>query len=411
MHILLVDLIIGDHSIPYASSIKQQLESKDAVSGVDFLTLAGNDRVNIENYFTQNSVYFIQHDYADATPGYFDPIVGSFHKMIEFIRQRSYDVVHILQIDNVLIESSIALESTDDLPPIVAQVNGAFFGQKRSKWLSDIYKPLSKMLSSPLRSMLKPALIRSKSKRLANEVSLYNCMRDNLFQHLLVHTDSAKEYFLDLGNQMTPISIVPEPPTVESPEISKQDARRKISIDQEETVLLFFGALRGEKGIYRLLRALKKYNGPKFTLVVAGPEASVTEDQLEKVNKESRPSMLIDIGYIYDSESYFIASDGVICPYSEGFGVERTSHVLQEAIKSRRPVICPSFGTFKHRLKNYDLGIDYSPNTAEALNNAIRDFVNNPEQWYSSDDMRKFSSKHSFKRLSCSLIHIYQDLS
>jgi glycosyltransferase involved in cell wall biosynthesis len=122
------------------------------------------------------------------------------------------------------------------------------------------------------------------------------------------------------------------------------------------------------------------------------------------------PSLSLDIRYIYDSEPYFIASDGVICPYLEEFGEERTSHVLQEAIQLKRPVICPSFGTFESRLNKYNIGLLYTPNTAEALSEAICEFVSAPEHNYSAEDMREFSNHHSFQNLSEQLVEIYEDV-
>ena len=118
MEILLVDLITGDHSIPYANGVKQNLETKENISNVDFLTLDEGDRLDMDNYFSQNDgIYFIQHDHEGGSPGYNDPIIDAFEKMVDFIKQDSYDVVHILQVDNVLLAAPLARLGRSGAPP------------------------------------------------------------------------------------------------------------------------------------------------------------------------------------------------------------------------------------------------------------------------------------------------------
>jgi glycosyltransferase involved in cell wall biosynthesis len=235
-----------------------------------------------------------------------------------------------------------------------------------------------------------------------------------VFDRLLVHTQAAKKYVSRLYTNTAPITVVPESPTVHPPDFSQEIARRRIGLDSQGTVLLFFGGLREEKGVHRLLESLRRYEGTEFTLLIAGPEESATEEDIQAIKKIKTiensivPSIALDIRYIYDSEQYFVASDGVLCPYLDEFGEERTSHVFQEAIRLQRPVICPSFGSFESRLNSYNIGILYSPNTAKALNRAINEFVENPEQFYSTDDMDRFCKKHSFENLCSVLLEVYK---
>ena len=407
MDVLLVDLILGDHSIPFASNVKQELEARDSVSNVDFLTLEPDER--LDKYFDlMQDVYFLEQDNG---AGYGTPIVNSFMKMVEFIQQRSYTVVHLLQVDNLLVESVIVLPDVRGLPPIVAQINGAFFGRNQTKRAPVVYKSVSQLLSSPLSRMIEAGLVWNKSSALVGDIAMYRCIQSGVFDQLLVHTDAAKEYLLELSTYIPSIKVVPEPSTVNPPEYSKETARQRLGLDSSETVLLFFGGLREEKGIYQLIKSLQQYDGPEFTLLIAGPEKTATEKEIREIEDIIVPSLLIDIRYIYDSEQYFIASDGVLCPYLDDFGKERTSHVFQEALKLQRPVICPSFGSFESRLNSNKLGVLYTPNTVEALTKAIRRFVEDPEQWYSTEDMTSMCREHSFENLCSILLEVYQDVS
>lgn len=415
MNILLIDLILGDHSIPFASNIKQGLETRDGISNVDFLTLEPDER--IENYFTPgNDIYYLRQNHVlpDGSAEYSTSIINEFVEMVNFINQRCYDAIHFLQIDNLLLESAIVLPDTSGLPPTVAHINGAFFGffdGDRHKITSTFCQYASKLLSSPLDWVVETILAWNKLSALVCDISLQRCVQSGVFDQFLVHTNAAKEYILESFPSTTPISIVPEPSTVEPPDISQEMARQKLGLESKETVLLFFGGLRQEKGIYQLLESMQQYAGPEFTLLIAGPEKSINKKEILEIKNNIAPSLSLHIRYIYDSEQYFIASDGVLCPYLETFGVERTSHVFQEAIRLQRPVICPRFGSFESRLNNYNLGMLYAPNTAEALTKAVHNFVQNPEQWYSSGDMIRFYEKHSFENLCSTLLKIYQRVS
>lgn len=411
MDVLLVDLILGSHSVSYASNIKQELEERQEITRVDFLTLTNDDRLD-EYFDSLEDVYFIDESEGCEDVGYGTPIVDYFRDLVEFMQKQSYDVIHILQIDNVLIESAIIISNiVGSLPPIIAQINGAFFSGTRNARASSVYRHISRLLSSPLGPIVRALLVKKKSNNLVSEFALYSCIQNRIFSHLLVHTSAAKEYVSNICSCTTPVTVVPEPSTVDDSPFSKQVARQQIGINTREPTLLFFGGLRYEKGINQLLQAMEYYNGPHFTLLIAGPENGVTKQDLQELKDSISPSLSMNIGYIYDSEKYFIAADGVLCPYLDKFGSERTSHVFQEAIRLNRPVIAPSFGTFESRLSEYNLGILYSPNTPQALNEAIIDFINNPKQRYSSKDMAEFAEKHSFENLCSSLVDIYYEVS
>ncbi len=377
------------------------------ITRVDFLTLAQDDRLN--KYFrSMSDIHILDEDRRSADVGYTDTVVDYFREMIEFIRDQSYDIVHILQIDNVLIESAIVLkDSVSDLSPIIAQINGSYFGNTPDGQITEFHKLVSKLLSSPLSPVIETWLNKKKSSSTITELSLHSCLNEELFSHLLVHTSAAREYLLNLTSHSIPVTLVPEPSTVNDPGFSKREARQRVGLDTEDPVLLFFGGLREEKGIGRLLQALKTYNGRDFTLLVAGPEETVTREVLQEAKSDIALPISTDIRYINSSEQYFIASDGVICPYLDEFGERRTSHVLQEAIRLETPIIAPSFGSFEARLNNYDLGVLYRPNTPQKLNEAISKFVDKPGKWYSTEDMAAFTNNHSLSSLCSTLTDVY----
>jgi hypothetical protein len=167
-----------------------------------------------------------------------------------------------------------------------------------------------------------------------------------------------------------------------------------------------------------------QYSGSEFTFLIAGPEEGVSKEDILSyqtrvdINLILRAEYIHTIGYNYveisgtpgcrnpsrdysqqyhNPTDYFVSADAVVCPYNTEFGDERTSHVFQEAINSRRPVICPSFGSFERRLAEYNLGMLYTPGSSDSINTCIQKFFNSPTSNYSQSDMDAFSEKHSFR--------------
>jgi glycosyltransferase involved in cell wall biosynthesis len=248
------------------------------------------------------------------------------------------------------------------------------------------------------------------TKHLQKDISLYRACRQRLFDRILIHTQPAKKHVSQFNPTDVDTNIVPEPPTIESSDKSKRRAREDIGISTDAEVLLFFGGLRKEKGIKFLLESLVQYNGPEFTLLIAGPEGSVSKEDILSYQTRVDINLILRAKYIHNTTDYFISADAVVCPYNTEFGDERTSHVFQEAINSRRPVICPSFGSFEQRLMEYNLGMLYTPGSSDSINTCIQKFFNSPTSNYSQSDMDAFSEKHSFSNLTETLVDAYTDV-
>jgi glycosyltransferase involved in cell wall biosynthesis len=226
----------------------------------------------------------------------------------------------------------------------------------------------------------------------------------------LIHTQPAKKHVSQFNPTDVDTNTVPEPSTIEGSDKSKRRAREDIGISTDAEVLLFFGGLRKEKGIKFLLESLVQYNGPEFTLLIAGPVKSVSKEDILSYQTRVDINLILRAEYIHNTTDYFISADAVVCPYNTEFGDERTSHVFQEAINSRRPVICPSFGSFERRLMEYNLGMLYTPGSSDSINTCIQKFFNSPTSNYSQSDMDAFSEKHSFSNLTETLVDAYTDV-
>jgi glycosyltransferase involved in cell wall biosynthesis len=181
----------------------------------------------------------------------------------------------------------------------------------------------------------------------------------------------------------------------------------ELELPTEEPILLFFGDFRLKKGLRFLLKSLKSYDGQSFTLVIAGPEGEVTEKEIKQTAVNIPISIEVESKYIKNVGKYLVASDGVICPYLEEFGPERTSHVFQEACQVCRPVICPKFGSFEEKQRRWGIGITYEPGDTKDLINTINTFIKSPNDYYTPKKFTEYNKYHSFERLVEELLEIY----
>lgn len=105
----------------------------------------------------------------------------------------------------------------------------------------------------------------------------------------------------------------PDPP-------SREDARRRLGIDAEDFIFLFFGNPREEKGLDLLVRALAPLRGQfGWRLLIAGKMKPAQEAAVRELVMEAglEDHVRIDARHIPDDETpaYYRAADIVVIPY------------------------------------------------------------------------------------------------
>ena len=154
------------------------------------------------------------------------------------------------------------------------------------------------------------------------------------------------------------------------------------SIDKFE--LLFVGRLVKRKGVDVLLRAAKILESDqrlRIRIVGAGPEA----DSLKSLARSLGLSSSVSFDGVVDSEriaQLFAECDALVLPAivtetgdTEGLGV-----VLIEAMGYGKPVIASSAGGIVDIVADEDTGLLVPPGDADALAQAIRRAMDNPEE-------------------------------
>jgi glycosyltransferase involved in cell wall biosynthesis len=151
--------------------------------------------------------------------------------------------------------------------------------------------------------------------------------------------------------------------------ITKDEARTRLSIPPEKTVLLFFGQIRAYKGLGELLDCFSSLHDPRLALLIAGKPSPdpVTRELLNRCR--AVPGAQVYPSFVPDDEVqlYMNACDAVVLPYRSVL----TSGAALLAMSFGRAVIAPRLGCVGELLAGGG-GILYDPGSSRALTDALR---------------------------------------
>lgn len=415
--VLLVDYEITGHHLKYAASLLDELDRQFPMFDFQFLTVGPDPR--IEEYFEASDVtYLFSEEKAISRPGAGDilerltrrPMWNAVGRTINYAEDSQYDIVHFLHVDNLLQalwKYSKQLNRLDS--SVVGSINGAFFGTKSFPSFTDPERLLGSLehVSSGYLLRYLPNLF--SYRRPWKDAFLSQLLGSGTFDELFVPTESGRRYLDELRNE-TETKVVPDP--IELPSLeqigSKADARDELDILRESDVLLFFGELRSEKGIRILLDALHSYDGKEFTMVFAGEPVDVDPSDIASLDRNPDVTVRQELSYISESDvrHYFVASDGVVLPYTTAFGKHRPSNVFNLSCGYGRPVIAPNFGIFSSAITKHDLGITYEPDESEELARAIDDFLGSHET-FSARQIQEYAETQTYGELAARIGDTY----
>jgi len=187
--------------------------------------------------------------------------------------------------------------------------------------------------------------------------------------------------------------------------LARHEARRRLGIDTDAPLLLFFGFVRRYKGLRYLLDALARVSQPVF-LLVAGEfweDEQSYRDQIRRLGLEER--VIIQNRYISneDIEPFFAAADALVLPYLSG----SQSGVGMVALNYGVPVIATAVGGLAETVIDGETGLIVPPADSAALAHAIDRFFRE-----NLGDVFRPTLVQERDRLSwAALIHIIEELS
>lgn len=190
--------------------------------------------------------------------------------------------------------------------------------------------------------------------------------------------------------------------------INKQEARKKLGLDPEAPLILFFGFIRNYKGLDLLLDALKimkeKWtDGPIPKLLVAGEFYEDSKPYLEKIETLGiKDQLILRTEFIPDSEvKYFLsAADAVIQPYRNA----TQSGVTPLAYHFEKPMVVTNVGGLPSLVPHEKAGLVVEPDPVSIANGIIR-FYQLGEHYF-IPHLREEKQKYSWANLVKAVVEL-----
>jgi len=181
------------------------------------------------------------------------------------------------------------------------------------------------------------------------------------------------------------VHIIPEGLRDLIPTTNTLAARRRLGTPSERRMLLMFGAASCAKGADLLLQALEGVP-PTFDVYIVGQTGGVY------LSTWGSPARLYTMGWknhliivsrrVTDEEmeNYFSACDAIILPYRRGYAT--TSGNLQLAIEHGKAVLACDQYCLGETVRNYQLGLVFTPDDVTALRSCLLKFAEQPATWF-----------------------------
>jgi glycosyltransferase involved in cell wall biosynthesis len=194
--------------------------------------------------------------------------------------------------------------------------------------------------------------------------------------------------------------------------IPKPEARKKLGIDDQQAVILFFGFIRKYKGLDLLLEAMSLLkNDPSvpnhISLLVAGEfyeDERPYREQIEKLGIANR--LILRTDFIPDSEVkyYLSAADAVIQPYRNA----TQSGVTPLAYHFEKPMVVTNVGGLPSLVPNEKVGIVTEPNP-EAIAQGILRFYQLGEDYF-IPHLRNEKKKYSWEVMVNTITNLAKEI-
>jgi glycosyltransferase involved in cell wall biosynthesis len=215
----------------------------------------------------------------------------------------------------------------------------------------------------------------------------------------IVHSEQEKENLRALtGNRRITVTPHPTYDVFNTAAMPKTAAREKLGLSDEK-IILFFGFVRGYKGLPYLIKALPLILARfKVRLLIVGEFWEDKKPYLRLIRKMGVQQHITMIDRYVPNEDvpgYFCASDLVILPYTSVTG----SGLLQLAYAFGRPVVTTAIGDFPKIVADKKTGFLVAPRSAKGIAGAVRDFYENHEGEEMSARIKKEQSRFSWDHL------------
>ncbi len=190
--------------------------------------------------------------------------------------------------------------------------------------------------------------------------------------------------------------------------VGRKEALTALSLDADNSYLLFFGFIRAYKGLDLLIEAFsdKRLRNRKLKLIIAGEfyeDDTVYRDLIKKKNLEN--DIIFFDHFIKDEEVplFFSAADLVVQPYKNA----TQSGVTQIAFYFDKPMLVTDVGGLKEIVRDGKCGYVVKP-LPEFIAEAILDYFENSRQLIFTEGVKLEKDKFSWDKMTMAIVEVYK---
>lgn len=193
--------------------------------------------------------------------------------------------------------------------------------------------------------------------------------------------------------------------------ISKSEARKKLSIPENDKLILFFGFIRSYKGLDLLIEAMNEpeVKQQNVRLLIAGEFYEDNKPYLDRINElNAENRFILHTSFIGKDEvkNYFCAADLVVQPYKSA----TQSGITQIAYYFGRPMLVTNVGGLAEIVADKRVGYVTERN-AQSIAHAISDFYNHNRENEFAKNATVDSEKFSWKAFTNGILELNNEIS
>ncbi len=185
--------------------------------------------------------------------------------------------------------------------------------------------------------------------------------------------------------------------------ISKESARKLLDLDPEGRYVLFFGFIRGYKGLDLLLDAMAKpeIKAAGIKLMVAGEFYGDSKPYLEQIERLGiKDSVLLFTDFIPDSQvnRYFRACDIVAQPYKSA----TQSGVTQIAFHFEKPMLVTNVGGLAEIVPDGKIGYVVEPDSNQ-IAQVLSEYYQGSHEAAFTEGVKEEKKKYSWQNMTAAI--------
>lgn len=223
-------------------------------------------------------------------------------------------------------------------------------------------------------------------------------------EQVITLSDTAEKVLGEKYGRCSGVSVTPHPVYEKCGQesVTRADARRNLSIQDDEIVLLLIGANKYYKGYDTAITALKDID-IRLTLICAG--SGMSELRMDRLSPGIK-TIVVD-RHLENTElqGFFLAADYCLLPYRN---ILHSGTALLSATFSC-PIIAPRTGFFEDIEKKYQIGLFYEAGSLSELIGTIRVACSGKKN-ITVEEFRRFHDDHDMKAARDTTIQAYMDL-